>query len=371
MKDGYYKFLAIGRDDIDEPDDYSNMTMSEPSLDYPGEYPENFVEELNENASMFSLPPQQYPAEIEGEWTSGTTTLENATLTVKSLSGGVTELFSGLSDKTAEVTPSTVGFTTSIQMDRFVAGILMYVKNIPSKLSAMATVDKYNSEFGEYDKLVEKGKEYDVHAIGISLTNWQRDFSLLTRKAVSTSSVGINTQLKNTTVQAELQSYSIDSEGYYQINNTGLQENSVLEGGFCTPQNAPSRVLTIGPDKNNPDYSEGEESTIENNTLMLVFFSTIAGNERVPIYWIPIKCVYDNKYNSSDDDYIGSEHPQESAYNYNIDANSFYSLGKKNYATQEDEPIDLKEYFENGGEGGEIVIKVYPNWDWTGNLEWQ
>ena len=357
LEDGFYKFLAVGRDDIleDNPD-ISQIRMTDPNLNYPEDYSVQFLNDIEETEGKSTRDFNKK----DPQWTEDETTLKKVFL--RSSAYSCSELFSGISEAKVHITQETKGFSSSITLNRAVAGILMYVKNVPIKYEAMASIPEYDDWGDPTGNGTQQGKEYVVSKIGICPSQYSRDALLVNNKDKKSIEDLVWDPKPNTDLKSYFVISDIDRKPTEEETQQGYYNGTFLAGDFVVPQLEPTpsdKVLV------------GEEEIELTDKLYLVFYAndpqTIGANGDFPIYWIPIKCVTDYTYNPDNDNYTESEHPTESAYNFSLDANSFYSLGKKNYATEEDEPIDLKP--EEGGDYN-LVITVNPDWDWKGELEW-
>lgn len=314
LPEGHYKFLAIGRDDITETDN-SKIVISDPNLDFPEEYPEEFVDHINqqerENVKALELSPK---------WEEGKTSLDKALL--RSSQYRASEVFSGCSEN-IYVNEKSKGFQKRIELKRTVAGILLYVKNVPKKAVAMATikqVDEWNDEI----EVVIKDNEYPVDQIGIASVAYSRDVTLSERQPTGNSVLNA--------------SWSIPFYTSY-VGGKPNNEGRLLSGNFVIPQPIHDKVLDIGDEK-------------LANALYLVYYTNShegGGNQLTAFHWRAIRCVSDN----------GEAHIGD-AYKFPIQANHFYSLGEKNKDT--DKPIDLGEE-----DGVELTITVHADWENVGD----
>lgn len=328
---GYYKFLAIGRDDIDEEhlDNLQDLTMTIPEWNY-NDYSSDIQEILEER---FLESKTSKPNFSDIKW-NDKTTLEKASINTKQ--DQCSELFSGTSP-VCPITDGVQGFSTNITMNRAVAGFLMYVQNIPTAKEAIADVLTYDDREEEYTPIIEKGKSYAIERIAI-LSPTSIDFGITLNKRETTGKGSENTNLAKYLI-------AFDADTISQVTE--------LKGIFLSPQQA---------NKGNAkkdwiiDYNDDKEDDEDfSKSLYLVYFTSLQHQTSIiPIWWKPIKIV------SSSGDYTLPEGEDE--YNYSIKANHFYSFGKKNYEDGIDEPIDLSD--------NNLVITVNPDWDWKGDLEW-
>lgn len=370
--DFHYKFLVIGRDDISEGD-VNKIVLTEPTMqenDYPSSF---FAEDKSKTLLDWSTT-----------FKKGKTALNKVILRCGDNTGQATEVFRGISED-IYVTEESQGFTRSIELKRSVAGVLMYVKNIPTSIKAQYNVAIEDDEWGDRETVVKAGKSYTVSNIAIGTIAYSRDVNVYNNQPDGKRAQNANVTKHvvdyynfsrrygdtgefltsfPTNTEDGYTYYKIDHSTDQYVEDRTLCDNSVLAGGFFLPQDAPTEELQIYGDE------DDENILTLDGTLYLVFFTQFSGSS-YPFYWIPIKCEYDYTYNDDTDDYTGLTEHAGDAYKFPIKANCFYSLGSRNYKKNINEPIDLKKHFdkEEGGDN-KLVITVYPNWDWKGELEW-
>lgn len=341
LNEGYYKFLAIGRDDIDENnlENLNDLTMTIPDLDYPEDYTNlpNFKDMLDGISTLDFK-------ENDPNWNKDTS-LSDAL--IQSSGYSCSELFSGVSE-TISVTSGVTGFSSTITLNRAVAGMLFYVENIPTKVKAL--VSYYDDNFIE--TLVEKGKEYSVVKVSIAPLEYFSKVNLASRKPAGVAASNKNNRVGFTltncfiSLRDELNKKTEDEDCFVGENISEKHPNGTfLLGTFLLPQNTVSSTLTVG------DAIDGNPDTqaILDKSLYLVFMTSFGGGAsfEYPIYWIPI-------YNKTLE-----------SYTFSMDANSFYSIGLKNHEKGEDKPIDLK---PGGDDNNNLVLTVHPNWEGVSEL---
>ena len=331
-----YKFLAVGRDDIDED---------------------------NTSSAVYN----------NGHWIYESTVLYDIDMTIR---GGdkesriisATELFSGVSP-VVSVPKGTTGFTTSIEMKRNVPGFLLYVINIPVHREAKATINVDGTN------LVTKGISYPVTEIALVPRCLSMSVPLVKLLSEGADQDKILQQIEtvpNTNFESVLakesfahENWDTDDDNAYYIwktkgqtpyTNPHVQRNSLLKGAFTVPMNMKSDVQT----------TIGTEAIELDHSLYIVFYTNDTEEHSIataPIDWIPVKI-------KSATDGNGKPLPTEETAVYNFYPNQFYSVGKRRYTGKtEDEPIDLKEYFEKGDNN--LVIEVIPDWDNVMDMEWK
>lgn len=244
----YYKFLAIGRDDISEDDESKSAW------------------ELN-IAPGISLDEAQ------------------AKLPQGMLTG--TELFSGSNEEPFCIDDTVRAIKRRVVMKRAVAGLLMYVENVPFKMRGI-----------------------QVGAVGIAKQEYYQDATLLNSRRFGGNLIPTTTPL----IKVDMPTVPlIGNDGeYIQTNpNNASHPNSFLKGCFLTPQ--PIINFTTG---------------IGRTPLVFVYYD-LNGNE------IERRNIY-IKNNEAPD---GSTSTPATDNAYPLLANHIYSLGQKRNG--KDEPKDL------------------------------
>lgn len=331
LADGNYKFLAVARDDKYA----TEKKLTDPNVD------------------------SGRPANIKA-WKENVTVLDDATIvgTNYNLLQG-DELFSGVSNEIS-VSEGSIGFSQTITLNRAVAGLLIYLENVPANEVAMQDLGS------RADGYIDAGESYPVNRISIVSGVGMSDRVIVanpTEAYDGKTNIDNDENLKERFMDIIIpMNQETKTEGNYTYYvNTSTNDkhpNSLLGGCFIMPQVDKTSMSGDGT------Y---DDSMTENlgKSLYLVYYTFTENDAYLPIKWIPIKMK-----SSSDGN------PVESEYYYSIKANHFYSLGRKHYSQdggtikdEDDVPIDLK---PEGGEGGDnnLVITVNPDWDWKGDLEW-
>lgn len=354
LTDGYYKFLAVGRDDIDEvnypsPTSLANMKLSDPNLS-KDKYPEDIKSSFNSKASK--------PDNWDFSW-GDYTTLTYAYITSVTKSYALSEVFSGCSEAWY-VTSDSKGFVAPITLKRAVAGLLMYVKNIPIQVEATLSLGKKTISGGPgkpatTSYAIEAGERYDVTRVAIC--------QLILNKNVMLSSNGLDEEFwAYMNSNKELQEFPISINDFGEEKDETCYTGVYFIGCCLAPIPAPSSSMELAEGmpasvkipSDEDDLKEGETQAVLDNSLYLVFFhnSKITGGSsgEYPLKWIPIQMKTGER-------------------KFSIDANYFYSVGDRNKEKEIYVPIDLRPGSDGGDGGNEIVITVHPNWEGVTNIE--
>lgn len=271
--DGWYKFVAIGREDINGDDNTGSQW--------------NFT-----------------------ALTAGVTTMDALTAGTTSGSAACTELFIGQTDGVEVTTAKPIHET--ITLFRVVAGVLMYVENIPSEISStpVATV----------------GIVRRKHTSGLTLLSPVANGSETVWAAEGSDLVGQTPAATDYIVKSENLTSSSVSNGYYVSTSplNSAHPNSVRHGAFVTPQAAPSA----------------------DNTLELV----LCDASGVVLQARHIKLVASNGATVTP------------TLLYPLVANNIYCIGQYNETEGTDDPIDL-------GDVPTDVILVHGSWQADVNIE--
>lgn len=276
---GYYRFLAIGRDD--DPDN-SDLSIN---------------------------------------WKENATTWKDAIMLNSGKTPCVTEIFSGCAAEAGDEYYSTFELTgddainIDIELKRVVAGVLLYVKNIPEKSTAYYS---FGSE-------IFKDKEYVVDEVAIVSNGWNHQADMATRR-ISGEFTADNSLFSAT----RLASISTDGltavEGYYT--------DKYFSGNFVFPMELLNNL-------SGNTSENGESLTALGKSLHLCYFHRGSDGALYPLRLIPIR-IYRSEQEGVQSD-VAAEASSVSAdgFGFNIVANHLYCLGVRN--AKEDDPIDLKE----------------------------
>lgn len=305
LEKGYqYKLLAIGRDDIDESS--NNAGLMRPTT----------------NGSEGWIDISENPAEA--------TTLAEAAMSIN-IAGvrlHTCELFTGCTEAIV-VDGESENFTAGIFLRRAVAGVIMYIENIPTHFKALADFSR-PGVIPPYSPLplITKGKEYKVSSVAIAPICISSCVGIVDR--LSVGDIPANTNFRGYYADRSLAAAQ-EADGHFINTNTGNSEhpNSIFVGNFVLPVDAPGS-LEVFDNYSNLDH-----------TLYLVFYTTDNDMDdhtfATPFFWYPIESV-SQSYDAITDTYI-DDADATPVNSYPLKANHVYSLGEK-YGTV-DAPIDL------------------------------
>lgn len=339
---GRYKFLAVGRDDIDGQEEHGMC------------YQETWIKNSTPNESLYDMSMS-----LMGNWGEG-----------RLPDIGANELFSGLSSSFSSKDISSQNL--SITMKRVVPGFLLYVKNIPQNRIARASIPL---EEGDPRIAIHKGKSYEINRVAIAARCISGEVPLVKLLGQEIDKMdgileGIPTRA-NTNFASSFTAILYDSQWEYKEGiwawkagetvNPHWEKNSYLSGKCAVPLNLKTtpgnKPVIVGVKETDKKTGAIIAEPVElDHSLYLVFytdkheFAQIAG-VKLPVDWIPIKIVSEN----------GAPVSGEESKVFNFYPNRFYSIGERNYEDGKNKPIDLS---------SNLVITVNPDWDWKGDLEW-
>lgn len=323
---GQYRFLAIARDD-------SGVTGTKPLTD----------------------PDTDHTAWGWFRWQEGVTRLDQATLACSNQSVvAAAELFTGCTAQTLTVDASTSLIRCNITLERAVAGIMMYVENIPATIKAYLQDDCGDVKLKEIrvrSLAVVHGKTVSDQvllatrgAVDGRLPVTQPPAALYdtdndTEAAVKPSAAPTPLRVL---LKADIPQSALAVNGIYTgtaPDNTA-HPNSLLKGAFVMPQKAGT---DSGHDCGKENYDK---------SLYLVFLGyDAAASREVALQWRPIR--------------LASGDGQGDRHYYPLTANHFYAIGCRHYAedgsslpAQYDKPVDLR-----GSASAEITVQVGSFWN--------
>ena len=322
LDEGYYRFLAVGFDD-----------------------------------------PELSPVKLN--WTEETT-WEKAILSNSGNTPDASEIFTGYPRnadgevETIKIDSKTKELSKEIKCRRAVAGVLLYLKNIPVKCKAEH--DWYGDEIGTGNAgpTIIKGTECDIHEVALVTVGhnsncnavsrlWENDFKL------------DNSGFRLT----RLAWFELDPEGE-EVNNGYHEKIFPAVGNFVMPSETSTvkeKPLII---KSEDEFWTPQTLTFD-KSLYLCFFTKI-GNDYYPVKFWPVKLVRSNIQDEESEDFCAGDLnlQPDNPFNYNLVANHLYCLGMKGETI--DKPVDLKKEEEEHGDDP-LKIVVIGNWQYEINIE--
>lgn len=320
LSNGYYRFLAVGRDD-------------------------------NESATPLNV-----------NWTEGRTTWKTAVMANNGGTPRVTEVFTGY-PMNADGTPKTIhltapeSFTEEIMCRRTVAGVFLYVYNIPVRLSTEYAWYAGGSPTGAISQDVEKGVECSVDEVAIVAAGYNADVNLSSRRCGDTF-VSDNSRFYATRLA------SISTAGLTPDTESGVYPDLVYAGSFVFPTSLYERSFTA-------DYTGGEKAdagnfTVFDKSLYLCFFHISGSGQYYPIKMIPIKIVRSYTHDPDSEDICAGDNAiSADGLHFNLVANHLYCLGYRNEKNSVEDPIDLKEALNKPA----LQITVIGSWQADVDIE--
>lgn len=325
LTDGYYRFLAVGYDD-----------------------------------------PLNSPVKLD--WTEGVTDWETAVLRNIGATPVASEIFTGYPRdekgevETIHVTPDNVEFYTRIKCRRAVAGVLMYLKNIPSHYVAQDSWHGADNGTGVITSDLTAGVDYAIHEVALVTVGYNPVCNAVTRKWED-GFIYDDSRFKITRLASiELDPANAGTDGYHR-------DKFEATGNFVMP----SETYRV---KDNPlfaDYQGGlltPETRKFDRSLYLCFFTKTGTGLYYPLKLWPIKLVRSYTQDEDSEDLCAGDLMLQSnnPFNYNLVANHLYCLGMYKDDGSIDDPVDLeKEIGEHGKE--ELSILVVGSWQYEINIE--
>lgn len=326
LGEGYYRFLAVGRDDN----------------------------------------PDSTPLEIN--WTEGVTSWDKAVMMNNGGTPRVTEIFTGYpmnadgSVKTMQVTAESVRINEHITCRRSVAGVFLYVKDIPVRLTTEYAWHAGGSPTGAISQDVRKGVECTVDEVAIVAAGYNPDVDLVKRRYVENPETFITDRSRF--FATRIASVNIDKAGLRNTDKDGYYETAKYDGSFVLPMHLFKRSFKA-------DYEGGEIAdagnyTVFDKSLYLCLFHISGSGQYYPIKMIPIKIDrsiihdYESEGICSGDNAIS-----EDGFHYNLVSNHVYCLGYRNVKNGDEDPISLRDVINKS----ELRIEVIGNWQADVDIE--
>lgn len=313
LGEGYYRFLAVGRDDN----------------------------------------PDSSPLEIN--WTEGVTSWETAMMMNNGGNPRVTEVFTGYATN-GDGTPKTIhlegqeSFSEQITCRRTVAGVFLYVRDIPVRLTTEYSWHAGGSPTGAISQDVEKGVECSVDEVAIVAAGYNADVNLAGRRHGDTF-ITDNSRFFATRLA------SVGTAGLKDDDHDGYYDSAEYNGSFVFPASLYDCTFTA-------DYANGEipdngNYTIFDKSLYLCLFHISGSGQYYPIKMIPIKIARSYIHDSDSEGICAGDNAVSAdRFHYNLVANHLYCLGYRNRTDGDEDPISLKDVIEKS----ELQITVIGNW---------
>lgn len=288
-------------------------------------------------------------------WAEGTTRLETATLAcARNAELSVTELFSGYTTDPILVNGTSDGFSRTIPLNRAVAGILLYVENIPATMPVRGCDSREESA----SRLVPVKSLAVVHGKTLSdrVLIASRE-AVAGRLAVTSTSPAASTAASTRDSEADGTS-ALPMPGYVLL-RADIPTRAQVQNGIYTnlsPENTahPNALLKgvfVMPQQANIPAGAGGETY--DKTLYLVFLGYDSTLRReIALEWRSIRLA-------------GTDAGEYDPLYYPLLANHFYSIGDRRFSMQDgipalevDSPVDLREETS-----ASLVIRLEPWWD--------
>ena len=328
---GYYRMLAVGYDDPESP-----LTIN---------------------------------------WKEGKTEWGQAVMT--SDTPKVTEVFTGYpkddegNPRTFNIASAETTIHSSITLYRAVAGVLLYVKNIPTKYKSEYSWNSTGHGTGIITSDLDKDTELSVNEIAIVSVGYNTNLDALSRTWTDKEKGVFKFDASRFRFTRLVSIPLLDSYERETIGTTTYITESLYAGSFVMP----SQLSTFEPfiaqydGGQKVDEINKEEYHEFNESLYLCFFTITGTGEYYPLKLWPIKLVrstvtdYDQEDNCDVDVNVSKDTKR-----YNLVANHLYCLGRRDITLKIDEPVDLKKEIEEHPHD-ELTITVIGSWQWDVNIQ--
>ena len=316
---GYYRFLAVGRDD----------------------------------------EPASSPLSIT--WKEGATEWGDALMENTAGYPRVTEIFSGYPTEEGSADVKTLAlsgekyFHETITLHRAVAGVLLHVKNIPATLKSDFSWYSIDSPTGVIRQDLEKNQEYAVNEVAIVCAGYYPTLDLVSRRWHEPKPFQPDASRFFATRLASISTKGLKQEqGKYGY---PIYNGSEPTGNFVFPAKLVDRVFYA-------DYYGGEKEDPEHLTafdrsLYLCFYTISRTGAYYPIKMIPIKIARSFIHDpGAHENCAGDDVIDPTGTHFNLVANHMYCLGMRNHGDDTDIPIDLEDALSHP----ELEITVVGAW---------
>lgn len=328
LKEGFYRLLAVGFDD-----------------------------------------PDKSPVKID--WKEYKTTWEDAILSNVSGTPVASEIFTGYPrDKkgnveTLRIDADTEDVEVEIICRRSVAGVLLYVKNIPSHYKAEYGWSGIAGGTGIITSDLIAGNNYAIYEVALVTVGYNPLCNAVSRHWEDDFKYD-NSRFRLT----RLASIELDPDDG-DVENGYHREYFPAVGNFVMPSETYKA-------KDQPLIANYEGGMLEaedhplNRSLYLCFYTKTGSGLYYPLRLWAVKLVRSYTQDEDSEDLCAGDLnlQADNPFNYNLVANHLYCLGRyKDQGTRDDDkPVDLeKEITEHGGDN--LIIEVLGNWQYEINIE--
>jgi len=325
LPDGDYRLLAVGFDDADES-----------------------------------------PVKID--WREGETTWDTAIMNNEGGTPVASEIFTGYPlDKEGavesfQVSGKDVHFVTTIVCRRAVAGVLLYLKNIPSHYAAEDSWSGEGGGTGVISSDLTAGRDLSIHEVAIVSVGHNPQCNAVTRHWTGDFKYDSSRFKLTRLASISLNPKEADANGYHM-------RTFKAAGNFVMPS------YTYGA-KDNPLLAGYPGGMLTPGThpfdksLYLCFFTKTGSGQYYPLKMWPIKLVRSYTGDEDQEDECAGELQltRDDPYHYNLVANHLYCLGMYKSDGKPDDPVDLKKEIEEHP-GQDLTIRVIGSWQWEINIE--
>lgn len=303
------------------------------------------------------------------DWEEKETTWETAVLTNKSNTPVASEIFTGFprdeegNVRTIHVVQNNDSFEIEIECRRAVAGVLMYLKNIPSHFNAEESWEGEDTGTGIISPELTQGKSYAIHEVALVTVGYNQVCNAVTRHWEDPFKYD-NSRFKLTRLAwIELDPEDEDVDGGYHRKTFPAVGNFVMPSETYKVKYHPLEAKYSGG-LSDPDSHEGFDKS-----LYLCFFTKTGSGLYYPVKLWPVKLVrsYTQDEDLEDECAGDLELTEDNPFNYNLVANHLYCLGMYKADGTINQPVDLEKEKEEHGE--ELIIKVLGSWQYEINIE--
>lgn len=323
LPDGYYRFLAVGYDD-----------------------------------------PQKSPVKLN--WNEDITTWETALLINNSGTPIASEIFTGYPRnadgevETIHVDSESEDIYVDIICRRAVAGVLLYLKNIPARYTAENSWNADEVGTGIISSGLNAGTQYDIYEVALVTVGYNPICNAVTRHWEE-EFVYDNRRFKITRLASIALEPGEAQDGYHRKVFPAV-------GNFVMP----SETYKV---KDAPLYAnyeggiEGESKGFD-KSLYLCFFTKTGTGQYFPLRLWPVKLVRSYTQDEDAEDLCAGDLmlQPDNPFNYNLVANHLYCLGMYKDDKSIDQPVDLEKEIKEHVDDA-LTIVVVGSWQYEINIE--